>query len=69
MTYHKMYRRKKRNILNLALKSLAPSEFLLCTNRTFESINDRVAEFYRANPTQRYAVIPQGSLKKIKRLA
>jgi hypothetical protein len=69
MITRRPYRRRPKDILNLALKSLAPKEELLCTSKTFDAINERVALFYSVNPTQKYAVTPWDGVKKIKRLA
>jgi hypothetical protein len=62
------YRRRTKDILNLALKSLAPKEELLCTNKTFEAIDERISLFYSVNSGQRHAVISWGPVKKVKRL-
>ena len=69
MIPRRSFRRRPKDILNLALKTLSPKEELLCTRRTFEAISERVNLFYDLNPTQRYAVISWGDVKKIKRLS
>ena len=63
------FRRRPKDILNLALKSLEPKDELICTPKTFAAIDERVTLFYSLNPTQRYAVISWGAVKKVKRLA
>ena len=44
MIYHR--RRRPKEILNFGIENLGPSEFLLCTRKTFEAISERLNLFY-----------------------
>ena len=69
MIHRKTYRRRPKDILVLALKSLFPTDELLCTESTFRNIRERVEEFKALHPDRIIRSFPAGGLQKIKRIA
>ena len=69
MTYvkHRHAHRRQRDILNLALKNLWAGDELICTERTYGRIKDRVDAFRSSRQDKRIDIIPWGNLRKIRR--
>lgn len=63
------YRQRTRDILILALRSLAPAEEILCTSASYRNIRDRVEAFKATHPERVYRNIDWYNVTKIKRVA
>lgn len=62
-------KRKPRDILSLSLRNLRVGEEIICTKNTYNSIKDRIGQFYQSRNDMRMSVIPRGSIRKIRRVA
>ena len=61
--------RKPKDILALALKGLWPGDELICTERTYHAIRDRVDAWTKVQQDRRIATIHADPLKKLRRVA
>jgi len=70
MTYVRRphFKRRPKDHLHLALKSLFQGEEIIVTTRTYDNIKCRVDSFNRERQDRRMAVIPSGSIRKIRRV-
>jgi hypothetical protein len=71
MTYvrRKTFKRKPKDILDIALRNLFQGEELLCTARTFGNIKGRVESFNCSHQDKRMGVIPSMGIRIIRRVA
>ena len=63
------FRRRPKDILNLALKNLWPGEELLCTVQAYRNIKDRLDVIAKTWPDRKIGVIPSGPIMKLRRVA
>jgi hypothetical protein len=63
------FRRRKRDILALALKNLAPAEELFCTDATYLNIKERVGIIKARYSDRTFKTIGWYGIQKIKRIA
>jgi hypothetical protein len=70
MTYvrRKRFTRKPKDVLVLALLNLWPGDELLCTNRTYEAIQNRLKVFRQSRQDIRLATMSSGAVRKIRRV-
>ncbi len=70
MTYvpRRRFTRRPKDILTLALKNLWAGEELICTQRTYDAIRDRVNDFARSKQDRRIATIRALPLVKLRRV-
>jgi hypothetical protein len=61
--------KRPKDVLGLALKNLWQGETLICTERTWNNIRERVEAFKESHKDRRIVVIPYGPIKKIRRTA
>jgi len=64
----KTFRRKPKDILDIALRNLFQGEELLCTPRTLENIKGRVESFNLLRQDRRMSVISSVGIRKIRRV-
>ena len=72
MTFHKrrQFRRRPKDVLVIALRNLLQSEELLCTQRTYTNIKDRLEAFRESRKDViRIETVPYGpTMRKIRRV-
>ena len=70
MTYvrRKTFKRRPKDILDIALRNLFQGDELICTPRTLENIRERVEQFNQLRQDRRVSVISSVGIRKIRRV-
>lgn len=63
------FRRRPKDILSLALRNLLVGEHLTVTQKSYDSIRDRYEAFKQSRQDLKFQVVPNGVVKRIRRVA